>query len=125
VRTLKVSKVSAVALVASLAMASSVVAQQQTTQQTTLQPRPAETALDFALRANVCTGASAVSAEYIDGGNLVQVRCPGTVAAGADGMAGGLGDGGVAAAAAGGAVLVAVALAGGGSSSTTTTTGAN
>ncbi len=105
-------------------MASSVVAQQQTTQQTTLQPGPAETALDFALRVDVCTGADAISAEYIDGGNLVRVRCPGVGVAGADGMAGGLGASG-AAAAAGGAVLVALALAGGSSSSTTTTTGTN
>jgi hypothetical protein len=109
--TMKRFAVSAFAICAGIATSLPAVAQQGAA------PLPGETAMEMAVRVNACDDAGIVGAQFIEGGNTLQVQC----GSGVSGMEGGLGATGAAAAA--GLVLVAVALGGDSSSGTTGTTG--
>ena len=110
---------SILALVATLGLAIPTGGQAQ--QQTTTQPFPGETARQFSARIDACDGGSIQSARFVDGRNVLRVRCE--VGAGTDtanGMAGGLGAGAVAGIAATVIAIAVVAGSGGGSSTPST-----
>ncbi|MBE0454311.1 hypothetical protein [Roseovarius autotrophicus] len=108
-------KFGTLALAAILGISSSlpVVAQQAFARQ------GSETALEMASRIGACgNGASIASANFAQGGSLLEVRC----AAGTGGdLSGGLGSAGAVAAGVVGIAIIAAAASGGGSSSSTGT----
>ncbi|MAU53449.1 MAG: hypothetical protein CMN17_14025 [Roseovarius sp.] len=77
-----------------------------------------ESALEMANRINACNGAGVVSAQFTDGGTLLEVTCRN---AAAGDLSGGLGTAGAVALGTVVVAVIAAAASGGGSSSTTTT----
>lgn len=82
---------------------------------------PGETALEYATRIDACGGAIVQGAEFLADRTQIRVSCPQSAATtgGADGMAGGLGAGGIAII--GGLLVAVLAIGGGGSSSSPST----
>ena len=75
-----------------------------------------ETAMEMAIRVGVCDGAGITNAEFVEnGGTQLRVQCAGGAAFDGQGMAGGLGTGGVLAA---GVLFIGVVAAAGSSSGT-------